>query len=62
MVPGGGTIYYNGIPTIKSKVQLALQKAGGIMIWQLMQDASGAKSLLNRITTELNKPKTEGQQ
>ena len=48
-VPGGGTIYYNGIPTIKSKTQLALSDAGGIMIWQLMQDATGANSLLTAI-------------
>jgi chitinase len=48
-VTGGGIVYYNGIPTIKAKTQLALQKAGGIMIWQLMGDADGDKSLLNII-------------
>ncbi|MGZ3874086.1 MAG: hypothetical protein ACXVJD_14285, partial [Mucilaginibacter sp.] len=48
-VAGGGIIYYNGIPTIKNKTQLALQRAGGIMIWQLMGDGKGDKSLLNVI-------------
>lgn len=46
---GGGVLYYNGIPTIKAKTQLALQKAGGVMIWQLMGDADGDNSLLNVI-------------
>ncbi len=50
-VTGGGIVYYNGIPTIKSKTELALEKAGGIMIWQLRQDANGANSLLDVINT-----------
>jgi chitinase len=45
-VPGGGVIYYNGAPTIKAKTQLALEKAGGVMIWQLLQDTQGEKALL----------------
>jgi len=45
-LPAGGTIYYNGIPTIKKKTKLALKKTGGIMIWQLLQDAQGDLSLL----------------
>jgi len=40
---------YNGIPTIKSKTNLAFDQAGGIMIWQLGQDATGANSLLTAI-------------
>ena len=47
--PNGAVLYYNGIPTIKSKTELALDKAGGIMIWQLRQDAGGANSLLGAI-------------
>lgn len=50
---GGGKVYYNGIPTIKKKTQLALQEAGGIMIWQLAQDAEGKKSLLRTINAEI---------
>lgn len=48
-VQGGGIIYYNGAATIKLKTTLALQKAGGVMIWQLLQDASGSLSLLSGI-------------
>ena len=48
-LPGGGIIYYNGISTIKSKTQLAVQHAGGIMIWQLLQDAPGDQSLLKLV-------------
>ncbi|WP_432714933.1 glycosyl hydrolase family 18 protein [Pedobacter sp.] len=48
---GGGTVYYNGIPTIQKKTLLALKEAGGIMIWQLAQDAPGKKSLLTTIDT-----------
>ena len=46
---GGGIIHYNGLPTIKSKTALAVKKAGGIMIWQLLQDAEGNDSLLAAI-------------
>jgi GH18 family chitinase len=42
-------LYYNGIPTIQKKTDLAYQKAGGVMIWELSQDASGANSLLSAI-------------
>ncbi len=45
----GSTIYYNGIPTIKNKTTLAMQKASGMMIWQLTEDAGGSKSLLSAI-------------
>jgi GH18 family chitinase len=46
---GGGNIYYNGIPTIKNKTTLAFKNAGGVMIWQLLGDAKGDKSLLGAI-------------
>jgi chitinase len=46
---GGGNIYYNGIPTIKNKTILAFKNAGGVMIWQLLGDAKGEKSLLGAI-------------
>jgi chitinase len=49
-LPGGKTIYYNGIPTIKLKTALAREKASGIMIWQILGDAAGEKSLLAAIT------------
>jgi len=49
-LPNGYIMYYNGIPTIKNKTQLAMKKAAGIMIWEIMYDLpSGRKSLLNAI-------------
>jgi hypothetical protein len=47
---GGET--FNGRGTCAAKTQLAFdRKAGGIMMWQLTQDASGADSLLSAIDT-----------
>ena len=40
---------YNGIPTIKAKTNLAFDQGGGVMIWELSQDVTGANSLLNAI-------------
>ncbi len=48
-LPDGGIIYYNGIATIKKKTQFALANAGGIMIWQLLQDSTDKNSLLRVI-------------
>jgi GH18 family chitinase len=45
----GGMVFYNGIPTIQAKTQLALQRASGIMIWELSQDTMDETSLLNAI-------------
>ncbi|MEO8255454.1 MAG: glycosyl hydrolase family 18 protein, partial [Flavobacterium sp.] len=50
----GNTIYYNGIPTIKAKTTFAIQNAGGVMIWELSQDAIGPKSLLTAINDVIN--------
>jgi chitinase len=48
-MPDGKTMYYNGIPTIRKKTALAKEKASGIMIWQILGDATGDKSLLKAI-------------
>ncbi len=56
-VPAGGTIYYNSASTIKNKAALALQKAGGIMVWQLFQDDAGKNSLINLIDAEVKAAK-----
>ncbi|OMQ10414.1 glycosyl hydrolase family 18 protein [[Flexibacter] sp. ATCC 35103] len=59
----GNTIYYNGIPTIKAKTTFAIQNAGGVMIWELSQDATGSKSLLtavNQVITGSNPPTGTG--
>ncbi|KQS33404.1 glycosyl hydrolase family 18 protein [Dyadobacter sp. Leaf189] len=45
----GGIVYYNGLPTIRKKTELAKDKVGGVMIWQLLQDSTGVKSLLGEI-------------
>jgi chitinase len=44
-----GSDYYNGIPTIKSKTNLAFDQGGGIMMWELSQDVNNANSLLSAI-------------
>jgi chitinase len=44
-----GNIGYNGIPTIKSKTNLAFDQCGGIMIWDLDADITNANSLLTAI-------------
>jgi hypothetical protein len=52
-----GNTFYNGRPTIGDKVELAYRKAGGIMIWELGQDAFNEYSLLSTIHqkyTDLN--------
>jgi chitinase len=44
-----GNTYYNGRPTIQSKVILANNECGGIFIWELGQDAFNAYSLLTAV-------------
>jgi chitinase len=41
--------YYNSVPTVKDKTALAAEQAGGVMIWALNFDVSGAGSLLAAI-------------
>lgn len=50
-MPDGKILYYNGIPTIKMKTQLAASNASGIMIWQVLGDAPRKKSLLRAISS-----------
>lgn len=50
---GGNEIYYNGIPTIKQKTNFGMNEAGGVMIWELTQDAGGSNSLLQAIGEEI---------
>ena len=40
---------YNGLATIERKTDLAFDQAGGVMVWELTQDAAGANSLLAAI-------------
>jgi chitinase len=50
----GGMLYYNGTATIKAKTKLALEQSGGMMIWQLLQDASGSDSLLELMYRDIS--------
>lgn len=45
----GGT-GYNGLITMRSKASYALSKTGGLAIWELSGDATGANSLLTAIS------------
>lgn len=59
-VTGGGKVYYNGLATIGRKTQYALDNgAGGVMIWQLLQDAGDAHSLLRAINETINQPQKD---
>ena len=51
-----GTIYYNGIPTMKRKTALARAEGGGIMIWELTDDTNDDKSLLRAIDEAAHPP------
>lgn len=44
-----GAAYYNGIPTIQQKTDLALREVSGIMMWELGQDHFSELSLLTAI-------------
>ncbi len=39
-----GLKFWNGIPTIQAKTELALDEVSGIMIWEIGQDAFGANA------------------
>jgi spore germination protein YaaH len=49
-LPGSAVVYFNGAATIKAKTDMAVSRAGGVMIWQILGDAEGAHSLLELIT------------
>jgi len=53
-LPHGNVIYYNGIQTIQKKTKFAMKNAGGVMVWNLMEDAGGDKSLLSVIDKTAN--------
>ena len=41
--------YYNGIPTIVRKTELAKKKVGGVMIWEISYDAPSELSLMRAV-------------
>ena len=44
-----GQLYYNGIPEIVRKTELAKRKFNGVMFWELSQDAFNDLSLLRAV-------------
>ncbi len=44
-----GNAYYNGRPTMESKIELANNLVGGVLIWEIGQDAFNEYSLLETI-------------
>ncbi len=59
IVSSGGftnyTIYYNGQPTVKKKAAYARSVAGGIMFWEIGQDATDDRSLIKAACDTLGK-------
>lgn len=55
-----GLLYYNGIPTIVKKTQLAMEKVNGVMFWELGQDAFNELSLLRTVDQILKAGNCEG--
>ncbi|MDB6079342.1 MAG: glycoside hydrolase family protein [Akkermansiaceae bacterium] len=50
----GTTIWYNGIPTMKAKARLVMERQlAGVMIWSLNCDAEGEASLLTTLDSVL---------
>lgn len=53
-----GTLYFNGPNTIRQKTAFALEKnLGGVMVWEIGQDAKGKDSLLKVIADTVNSPR-----
>ncbi|MBV9988887.1 MAG: hypothetical protein JO301_14505 [Chitinophagaceae bacterium] len=53
-------IYFNSPVTIQAKTRLARREAGGIMIWQLLQDADADASLLRLVQETMKEKKRRG--
>ncbi len=45
----GGIAAYNGLPTMRAKTRLAMERASGVMIWTINDDTTDANSLLSAI-------------
>lgn len=54
----GADCYYNGLPTLCKKTVLAKEKAGGVMLFDVNEDAVGklsAVTMIDNVVTELSK-------
>ncbi|MBV6654672.1 MAG: hypothetical protein KI786_12985 [Mameliella sp.] len=49
-----GRLYFNGLTTITAKTELALEHAGGVMLWELGRDAFNEYSLLDAVNRTIN--------
>jgi GH18 family chitinase len=49
-----GSQYWNGLPTIRAKAAYARANAGGVMMWEASQDASGANSATTAMYEAVN--------
>ena len=47
------SLYFNGIPTIVNKTQLAKEKLNGVMFWEISQDTVHEMSLLRAVDQTL---------
>lgn len=54
-------VYYNGINTIKKKVDLAMRNVGGIMIWEINGDTDDDKTSLIKAMKDETKSKPHSQ-
>lgn len=55
-----GNIYFNGPDTIRHKTEFAIQsRVGGVMIWELGQDAAGDRSLLKVVRETVDNKTSE---
>jgi GH18 family chitinase len=53
-------VYFNGPATIRRKTEFALEgRLGGVMVWELGQDAGGERSLLRTIRAAVDAPRKE---
>jgi hypothetical protein len=50
---GGATIYYMGDALMAQETQLGVEQYGGVMIWELSQDAPAPNSLLTVIQNNM---------
>jgi GH18 family chitinase len=56
---GNVKMYFNNKAMIKKKTELALNKAGGVMVWQLLGDTNDENSLLNTIFAIIKKARVK---
>jgi chitinase len=55
-----GRLYYNGLLTTTAKVELALEQAGGVMLWELSKDSFDEFSLLKAVHQTVHGIEEEG--